>query len=150
MNTAAQTRREKRADRIPLDSIKPDGNGGYWVPSSDGKRSYYVTSTSCSCPDFKRRAVICKHRLAVERLCPPAQSVTPEPKPTQPALTAEQELAALDKRLAELLEREKTIGFSRRFRNLNAQTIRHKRARIQERMIELRNQIEESDPFRGF
>lgn len=34
MNTATQTRREAKADQIPLDAIKPDGEGGYWVPSS--------------------------------------------------------------------------------------------------------------------
>lgn len=56
-------------------------------------------------------------------------------------LSLEEELVALDARQAELLEQEKTVGFSRRWSSLNAQSIRHKRARIQERQIEIREQI---------
>ena len=64
--------REKRAESIPLESIIRDGDS-YLVPSSDGSRKYRVTSVSCSCPDYEKRAALCKHRLAVERLCPPAK-----------------------------------------------------------------------------
>lgn len=71
-----QARREQRADSIPLGSIKPDGDGGYWVLSSDGKRSYYVTASSCSCPDFQRRGAACKHMLGVARLCPVSRFVS--------------------------------------------------------------------------
>jgi hypothetical protein len=65
-----------------------------------------------------------------------ASTVATISEPATPSL--EEELAALDARQVELSEREKTIGFSRRFASLNSQTIRHKRARIQERQIELR------------
>jgi hypothetical protein len=54
-----------------------------------------------------------------------------------------EELAALDERQLELVEREGSIGFSRRFGGLNQQSIRAKRARIQERQIALRTAIAE-------
>jgi hypothetical protein len=65
---------------------------------------------------------------------------------TTDGLTVEQmreELAALDQRQLELVEREGSIGFSRRFRGLNQQGSRSKRARIQERQIALRAAIAE-------
>jgi len=141
MQTLSQTeRRIQRAESIPLDSIKPDGNGGYWVPSSDGKRSYYVTASSCSCPD---RAPKCKHRLAVELLCPPSRSVVV----ADPFEGFDPEPSALERELAELEARrgyyEKRLesanrGYSGRFSSLDAQKYRHKIARIQERQIQIR------------
>ncbi len=66
--------REEKANEIPLESIERDGDS-YLVPSSDGKRKYRVTAASCTCPDYERRGVKCKHQLSVERLCPPAKFV---------------------------------------------------------------------------
>ena len=54
-----------------------------------------------------------------------------------------QEMAALETRRGYLEMRKESAdrGYSRRFASLNAQTYRHKLARIQERQIELREQI---------
>jgi len=67
-----ESARQVKANEIPLESIKCDGQS-YLVPSSDGQRKYRVTAISCTCKDHERTGNSCKHMLAVERLCPPAK-----------------------------------------------------------------------------
>ena len=44
---------------------KPDHKPAFIVPSSNGKTSYLVDCRQCSCPDYQRHEMACKHTLAV-------------------------------------------------------------------------------------
>jgi len=47
-----------------------DGGKAYGIPSQRMPGQYHVTgSQACSCPDFQRRGVPCKHVLAVRLHC---------------------------------------------------------------------------------
>ena len=61
------------AERVRIDpnSITKDGDT-YLVPSQrEPGRVYRVTPVSCTCKDFEIRGGFCKHREAVEDICPP-------------------------------------------------------------------------------
>lgn len=59
-------RLEKAQKLVPY--VKPAGNGVYIVPSQSGSKEYKVdiTAMACSCPDYSKRGVKCKHILAAE------------------------------------------------------------------------------------
>jgi hypothetical protein len=46
-----------------------DGRKAYGVPSAEAGRYYLVTRGHCTCPDFSKRALPCKHMLAVQLYC---------------------------------------------------------------------------------
>jgi predicted nucleic acid-binding Zn finger protein len=46
-----------------------DGRKAYGVPSSEPGRYYLTTRQHCTCPDFSKRALPCKHILAVQLHC---------------------------------------------------------------------------------
>lgn len=48
-------------------TLRP-GTGTALVRGSNGEE-YVVTKTSCSCPDFARRGLDCKHRIAAREIC---------------------------------------------------------------------------------
>lgn len=59
-------RLEKAKQLAPL--VRPAGNGRYIVPSQSSTKEYEVDiiSSTCSCPDYRKRGVKCKHILAAE------------------------------------------------------------------------------------
>lgn len=59
-----------RTESGVINTARREGNH-YFVPSSDGQRTYRVTPISCTCPSFEFRGQPCKHMQAVELLCPP-------------------------------------------------------------------------------
>lgn len=59
-------RLEKARRLAPL--VRLAGNGKYIVPSQNSTREYKVdiTAGTCSCPDYSKRGIKCKHILAAE------------------------------------------------------------------------------------
>jgi SWIM zinc finger len=47
----------------------PSGQKYYGIPSSTADRYYLTTQQTCTCPDFERRGLPCKHILAVRLHC---------------------------------------------------------------------------------
>lgn len=62
------------------------GRSFYAIPSSDGRHVYWTDTRECTCPDFARRGVACKHVLAVRLRV--AQLTAAEPKPSRAELAA--------------------------------------------------------------
>jgi len=58
-------RLERAAHLIAL--VERRADGGWLVPSSDGRTAYLVDASArtCSCPDYQKRQTACKHSLAV-------------------------------------------------------------------------------------
>lgn len=86
MSTAPIDRRQQRAysiiERGDIHEVKP---GKFRVRDIDGSKTWHeTTAKSCSCFDFRRTGLKCKHQIAVERFkvgpvglyCPDCGSAT--------------------------------------------------------------------------
>lgn len=62
------TREDRAANLLATGAVTLNLDGTATVKGS-GKAIYTVTKESCSCPDFQRRNLDCKHRIATRSLC---------------------------------------------------------------------------------
>jgi|SRR6185295_11867105 len=73
-NHAAATRQPTDEQLMAIAATAKRDGDVFRVDSSDGTKTYVVTATSCSCPDWINRRSFtgekCRHQLAVEILCP--------------------------------------------------------------------------------
>ena len=70
LTSTKSTTREARAQAL-IDSgaVTLYVGQGYATVKGSGNVSYTVTKDACGCPDFQRRGINCKHRIAARWLC---------------------------------------------------------------------------------
>lgn len=67
-----QTRRDRaRSERMSVTNINRKEKSGT-VQSGSGS-IYHVTTTACSCPDFEKRGLPCKHMYALDDVLTPSR-----------------------------------------------------------------------------
>ena len=66
-SAAPDKKRLAKAEKL-VKNVEEVGGGQYHVLSSTGKSKYVVdlAALACTCPDFKKRGVKCKHIIAAE------------------------------------------------------------------------------------
>ena len=70
MVTSQSTTREARAQAlIDAGAVTLYVGQGYAEVKGSNSVTYTVTKDACGCPDFVRRGVDCKHRIAAQQLC---------------------------------------------------------------------------------
>ncbi len=69
MAKQSTTRETKAVELIQSGAVTLYVGQGYAEIKGSGRNVYRVTSTGCTCKDFERRGVDCKHRISARLLC---------------------------------------------------------------------------------